>query len=421
MNPERAILVHLSTNQKERAWAEESIRELRGLARTAGAEVVDELYQMRTEISPKTYVGEGKVGEIVRRREELDADLVIFDHNLSPIQLRNLEEEIPAKVIDRTQLILDIFAQRARSREGKLQVELAQLNYLLPRLPGKGKALSRLGGGIGTRGPGEKKLEVDRRRIQFRISKIKKDILRLQKRRELQRKSRRQGPVPLVSLVGYTNAGKSTLFNALSRSRMVTSNKLFATLDPVLRRVRLPGGLFFLLGDTVGFINKLPLELIESFKATLEEIKEADCILHVIDIHSAQSGIQTEAVDDILSGLGVGDIPVIRVFNKIDLCENRREILERNAAADTSVYLSAKTGEGIPELKALLRTVLFRHMRFFRLSIPKSEKHLLSSFAKWSIVLKKRESGDRLEMEIMADPKRIIPFAPFIKRGESPW
>ncbi|MEA3420826.1 MAG: GTPase HflX, partial [Acidobacteriota bacterium] len=305
---EKAILIHVNSSKKEKLEAEESMQELKGLARAAGAESVHKIFQFLPEKNPKTLIGKGKLSETISLKNELQADLVILDHNLSPIQQRNLEDKIQGKVIDRTQLILDIFAQRAKSKEGILQVELAQLNYLLPRLIGKGKTLSRLGGGIGTRGPGEKKLEEDRRRIQDRISKIKKDLLRIQKRRAIQRKSRNKGPVPIVSLVGYTNAGKSTLFNKLSKENIFISSQLFATLDPVIRRVSFSDGLCFFLSDTVGFIKKLPVELISSFKATLEDLREADCICHVIDITSSQYSSQKDAVDNILSELGTSEI-----------------------------------------------------------------------------------------------------------------
>lgn len=419
---EKAILINLATNKKERTEAEESMQELRGLAHSAGAEVAYEINQYRPEISPKYFIGKGKVEEIVRLKKEKAADLIIFDHNLSPIQQRSLEDEIPGKVIDRTQLILDIFAQRARSKEGKLQVELAQLTYLLPRLSGKGKALSRLGGGIGTRGPGEKKLEEDRRRIQDRISRIKKEIQSVQKRRLHQRRRRQKSPIPFVSLVGYTNAGKSTLFNFLSREKMLTSPLAFATLDPVLRRVDLFDGLYFFLSDTVGFIKKLPVELVEAFKGTLEEIKEADCILHIIDIDSPLSDAQMDAVDDILNGLGIRDIPVIKVFNKIDLVPDSQELLQKNvASSDHSVYISSKTGDGIPDLLTKLRSILFRNKKLFYLTIPKSEKNIISSFSKWSIVLKKRETQDNFYIKIMADPKSVLKFMPYIQRGEANW
>ncbi|MFQ6108775.1 MAG: GTPase HflX [Candidatus Aminicenantales bacterium] len=419
---ERALLVHLSANREAKRLAEESMEELKRLAQAAGAEPVGEVFQYRPEINPKYLIGEGKVAEIAHLKERLDVDLVIFDHNLSPIQQRSLEEEIQGKVIDRTQLILDIFAQRARSREGKLQVELAQLNYFLPRLLGKGKALSRLGGGIGTRGPGEKKLEEDRRRILDRISKIKNDIKKIQRRRAIQRKSRKKSPVPIVSLVGYTNAGKSTLFNRLSQEKMFTSSQFFSTLDPVLRRVNFSDGLYFFLSDTVGFIRNLPLELISSFKATLEELKEANCICHIIDVTSSTCETQIEAVENILSELGVSDIPTLRIFNKIDLIANRKELLKRNKnTGGRKVYISARTGEGLLDLKEKLRSILFEDLRLYCLRIPKSKKHMVHSFANWSLVLKRRERGDYFEIKIMAHPHLIMNYLPYIKRGDANW
>lgn len=419
---EKAILIHLSTNKKDKLEAEESMKELKGLAHTAGAEIVEEIFQFRPDISPKYLIGEGKVSEISQLKEETEAELIIFDNDLRPIQQQNLEDDIQAKVIDRTQLILDIFAQRARSKEGKLQVELAQLNYYLPRLLGKGTALSRLGGGIGTRGPGEKKLEEDRRKIQERISKIKNEILKIQKRRATQRKRRKKGLIPVVSLVGYTNAGKSTLFNTLTHEKMFTSPQLFATLDPILRRVSLSDGLHFFLSDTVGFIKKLPVELITSFRATLEELKEADCILHVIDITSSIFERQINAVEATLSDIGIPDIPVINIFNKIDLLPNKEELLGKNqSSGGRSIHVSAKTGDGIPDLKGHLRSVLFRGMELFYLRIPKSQKELVESFSRWTVILKKRENGDYSELKIMADPQKIINYLPYIKRGEENW
>lgn len=419
---EKALLVYLATNKQEKLQTRESMEELKRLTEAAGAEAVGEVFQFHHKINPKYLIGEGKVEEISNLKEELDADLVIFDHNLTSIQQRSLEEEIKGKVIDRTQLILDIFAQRARSKEGKLQVELAQLNYLLPRLLGKGKALSRLGGGIGTRGPGEKKLEEDRRRILDRISKIKNDIKKTQKRRAIQRKSRKNSPVPIVSLVGYTNAGKSSLFNRLSQEHMFTSSKFFSTLDPVLRRVRLSEGLYFFLSDTVGFIKNLPLELISSFKATLEELKEADCIGHIIDITSSTCEVQTGAVEKILAEIGVADLPIIKVFNKIDLLSNKSELLKRNKNSEIlKVYVSAKTGEGLKDLNDKLRSILFGDLSLFYLRIPKSKRDMAHSFANWALVLKKREIGNYVELKIMADPNSIINFLPYIKRGDENW
>jgi len=419
---EKAILVHLSTHHKNKGEAEESMEELFHLAIAAGAQVVQKIFQVRPRISPKYFIGEGKAEELRQVREELGADMIIFDHNLSPIQQRSLEEKTQAKVIDRTQLILDIFAQRAKSNEGKLQVELAQLNYLLPRLVGKGIALSRLGAGIGTRGPGEKKLEEDRRRIIDRISRIKREIRSIQQRRENQRKSRRESPVPTVSLVGYTSAGKSSLFNQLCREDTLTSPALFATLDPLLRRVEFSDGLYFFLSDTVGFIRKLPVELISSFRATLEEIREADCLLHVIDISSPSADWQKQAVESILAEIGVGDVPIINVFNKIDLLPSWPSLLLRNESpAENTVYISARTGEGIPHLKEKIRNVLFREHRLFTLRVPKEKKDLLASFPKWSIVLRRRENGDFSEMDVMAKPKFMVNYTLYLAKGEENW
>jgi GTP-binding protein HflX len=419
---EKAVLIHLITNRENKFDAEESMEELKGLTRAAGANVARALYQSKPDISPKYFIGEGKVSEIVNLKHKLQIDLIIFDHNLTPIQQRSLEDTIEGKVIDRTQLILDIFAQRARSKEGKLQVEMAQLNYYLPRLLGKGKSLSRLGGGIGTRGPGEKKLEEDRRRIQERISRIKKEILRIQKRRADQRKSRKRGPIPVVSLVGYTNAGKSTLFNLLSQEKMLTSSELFATLDPVIRRIRFSDGLYFFLSDTVGFIKKLPKELITAFRATLEEIKESDCICHIIDITSTNSRSQVQAVEQILSEIGITDIPLLKIFNKIDLISNKEILLKNNQTADkNTVYISAKTEEGVHNLKENLRNILYKGFELFTLQIPKSKQELIHSFHKWSVVLKKREKDDFYEFKIMANPEMLINFLPYIRRGEENW
>ena len=419
---ESAILVHLATNQKEKAEAEESVEELAHLAAAAGARVVEKVFQFRPRISPKYFVGEGKAEELADLQNALHADLVIFDHNLSPTQQRGLEDRIGGKVIDRTQLILDIFARRARSNEGKLQVELARLTYLLPRLRGKGASLSRLGAGIRTRGPGEMKLEEDRRRITDRISRIKEEIRSIQKRRENQRESRGKGPLPTVSLVGYTSSGKSTLFNTLSGENVYTSPALFATLDPVLRRVEYPDGLFFFLSDTVGFIRKLPVELVSSFRATLEEIREADCLGHVIDLTSPSADQRARAVENILGEIGIGDIPVIKVFNKVDLLPAKEELLARNeSTGERTVYISAKTGEGIGSLKDKIRRLLFKDFRLFYLRIPKEQRDVIPSFERWSVVLKRRRDGDYSEFKIMAKPKFMVNYLPYLVEGEQNW
>jgi GTPase len=419
---EKAILVNLAINKKQKLEAEESMDELAGLARAAGARVVEKAFQVRPAISPKYFIGEGKVEEIKRIANEIDAGLVIFDHSLRPAQLRSLEKTLDLKVVDRTQLILDIFAQRAKSNEGKLQVELAQLSYLLPRLVGQGASLSRLGGGIGTRGPGEQKLEVDRRRIQDRIARIKRAIKNVQKRRSDQRQNRKKSLIPLVALVGYTSVGKSTLFNQLAQENAFTSPQLFATLDPLVRRAYFSDGLYYFLSDTVGFIKKLPVELVSSFKATLEEVKEADAILHVIDRASPGSEGQEEAVARILEDIGAGDIPLVKVYNKIDLLPEKEELLKRNGQAGTEGFnISAATGEGIPILKDQLRSLLFKRLQLFYVRIPKDQKDVIDSMPKWTLVMKRRENGDFFEWQIMADPELMIPYAAYLERGEKPW
>ncbi len=421
---EKAVLINLATNKKEKDEAEDSMEELAGLTAAAGAEVVKSVFQSRDRISPRRLLGEGKVEEIKRWAKELDADMVVVDNNLSPVQQRNLETEIGVRVIDRAQLILDIFALRARSNEGKLQVELAQLSYLLPRLVGKGRGLSRLGAGIRTRGPGEMKLEQDRRKIAGRIARIKKEIAAVQKRRSSQRESRQKSPVPTVSLVGYTSAGKSTLFNCLAKESRYTSPNLFATLDPVLRRVTYPDGLYFFLTDTVGFIKRLPVELVTSFRATLEEVKEASAVCHIVDATSPHSSSQAAAVESILADLGVADVPILKVFNKIDLLPEgeRRDLLRRNQAPDAkALYISAKTEEGVDSLRARLRDVLFRDCRIFTLRIPADRADIVHSLPQRSIILKRREREDGHEFKVMADPDIIVNYLPYLAKGEDNW
>jgi GTPase len=416
---EKAILVSLATTAAEKRNAADSMAELKGLARAAGAFVADEVFQVRPAVSRRSFIGKGKVDDVKRLLEELGVDLVIFDDNLSPTQQRNLEHDLETKVIDRTQLILDIFARRARSNEGKLQVELAQLNYRLPRLAGKGVAMSRLGGGIGTRGPGETKLEVDRRRIEDRIAKIKREMKAVEKRRTGQRRSRKESLIPLVSLVGYTSVGKSTLFNALAREDVWTSPQLFATLDPIVRRASFPDGPFYFLSDTVGFIKKLPLELVSAFKATLEEVNASDVLLHVIDISHPAADAQHEAVVQTLEKIGAGDIPRLDVYNKVDVLLEKDELLKRNVQSDApGLYVSATTGEGTTELKARLRSLLFRGQQLFYVRIPKDRDDALRSLEKSTLVLKKREDGDYYEVRVMAEPGQILPFASYIDRGK---
>jgi GTPase len=421
---ERALLVNVAVTKSEKDEAEESVEELAGLAVAAGAEVAGRIFQVRPRLNPRWLVGEGKVGEIAHAALETDADMVIFDRNLNASQQQNLEEEIKVKVVDRTQLILDIFAQRARTNEGKLQVELAQLSYQLPRLRGKGLSLTQQGAGIGTRGPGEKKLEVDRRRITDRITRLKRDIDGLGKRRSSQRESRRESPVPTVSLVGYTSAGKSTLFNLLADEKRYTSSNLFSTLDPLLRRVSFPDGAFFFLTDTVGFIKKLPVELVTSFRATLEEVGEADCICHVADVASPAAEHQLGAVEGILADLGVADVPVVKILNKIDLLpeDERALLLRRNADRETrTIAISARTGEGLPDLLRRLREVLFGGYKLYYIRVPKETRGITDSLPRRSLVLKRRESESHVEFKVMAEPAGIVNFLPYLDQGDASW
>ena len=347
---QRAALVGLATGVVSRAAAEHSLEELEGLARAAGAEVVLRLVQERPAPDPALYLGRGKVQTLKQACAELDADLVIVDNELSPAQLRNLERETHIAVLDRTQLILDIFARRARTREGQLQVELAQLKYLMPRLVGSGDWLSRLGGGIGTRGPGETKLEVDRRHIRHRLSVIGKQIADVKARRAQLRDRRREGLLPTVALVGYTNAGKTTLFNRLARQEALASDALFVTLDPLLRQVRLTDGPQILLSDTVGFIDRLPHSLVAAFRATLEEVVQADLLLHVIDAADPDRERHIDAVERVLAEIEAHEVPRLRVYNKVDrLSEDERARLD--AAEGAAVCLSAATGEGLGGLE----------------------------------------------------------------------
>ncbi len=379
---EKAILVGLHTPKTE--WnIDETMRELAQLAETAGAVTVAEMVQKRPKPDSASYVGKGKAEEIRLIAMESEAELVIFNDELSPTQTRNLEKLTGVRVVDRTALILDIFAQRARTSEGKLQVELAQLSYLLPRLTGHGEQLSRLAGGIGTRGPGETKLEVDRRTIRRRIADLKKEIEEIKKHRSLHRQARQSVPLPLVTLVGYTNAGKSTLLNSLTAAGVFTEDKLFATLDPTTRRVKLPGGRVFLLTDTVGFIQKLPHHLVASFRATLEEVLEADLLLHVVDTSHPQAAEQMEAVEKILRELGASSLPLLVVFNKMDLPESHPALQSLSMGYHEFTVVSAQNRQGLDSLLSHVDEMLRENYVHLELRLPYGHESQLNTIRRY--------------------------------------
>jgi len=345
----RAMLVTVDTGREERWTPAERSSELKDLALSVGSEITDEVIVPRRFIDPAYYIGSGKVRELAMLSKDRHADTVIFNHDLSGTQAKNLEDIMRCKVIDRTQLILDIFARHARSNEGKVQVELAQLLYMLPRLTGKGAELSRLGGGIGTRGPGEQKLEVDRRRIRTRITNLKRELENLRKRREMMRKKRNRFAVLSAAIVGYTNAGKSTLLNALTNADVIVQDKLFSTLDPTVRQFVLPNRQKILLADTVGFIDHLPHHLVEAFKATLEEVVNADILIHVIDASHSKAKEQSAAVYEVLKEIGAGDKKVITVLNKSDrIKEEFTDSVKKEF--DNPILISALKREGFGAL-----------------------------------------------------------------------
>jgi GTP-binding protein HflX len=445
---ERALLVGVTWKRAPRVpgmpageQGRESLAELVELARSAGAEVAGTMYQVRESADPATLVGRGKLDEIRAEATAHKAPLIIFDGNLSPVQQRNIETATDRRVIDRTQLILDIFARHARSREGQLQVELAQLNYLLPRLTGRGTAMSRLGGKsggggaggagggagrIGVRGPGEKKLETDRRRIRDRVSKIQANIEEVRKQRALRREARNAVPLGTIALVGYTNAGKSTLFNALSRAEVLVSSRMFATLDPTIRAVRLPSNRRVLVSDTVGFIRDLPKGLLTAFRATLEEVQEAALILHVSDVSNPHHEELDEEVDKILQELGVADRPKLRVLNKVDLLSaEQRETLNRSLArlGETGpVLVSAMTGQGIEDLLRHIDAALpLDPLVTLSLRLPLSEGRTLALIHALGRVLHSavEDSHMTMDAEVPASIARRLRLSQYAAEGTS--
>jgi GTP-binding protein HflX len=406
---ERAALVGLISGSDRRHAAEQSLEELAGLARAAGADVALRMSQERPRPDPATFLGKGKLDVLAAACSEADIDVVIFDNELSPGQLRHIEARVDRKVIDRTQLILDIFARRAKTREGKWQVELAQLEYLLPRLVGSSEALSRLGGGIGTRGPGETKLESDRRRIRTRIHQIKKSIDEVRQRRAQLRERRHKQAVPTVALVGYTNAGKTTLFNSLTREKAEADNALFVTLDPLVRRVKLPDNRALLVSDTVGFIDRLPHALVAAFRATLEEVAEADLVLHVIDAASPERDRHQTAVHRVLEEVGADKVPRLEVYNKSDML-GPEECRRLQAAEPGAIVMSARTGGGREDLLDAIAARLAMDVQRVSLRFDPSneaDRKLVARLYRDARVVQHVETGDLISLE--ADvPRRLV-------------
>ena len=399
---ERVILVGVQENDGDDT--EESLQELAELAKTAGAEVVGTVIQKRERIHPGTYVGKGKIDEIRTLLNALDATGIICDDELSPVQMNHLQQELESKIMDRTLLILDIFASRAVTKEGKIQVELAQLRYRAVRLVGLGSSLSRLGGGIGTRGPGEKKLEMDRRLIKERISQLKKELEHVKKHRELLREGRKKDRVMTAAIVGYTNAGKSTLLNTLTDAGVLSEDKLFATLDPTTRLLELDGGQRIYLTDTVGFLRKLPHHLIEAFKSTLEEAKYADVILHVVDASNPQVEEQMFIVYETLRDLGVKDKTIVTLFNKQDRLAGD-EIL-RDFKADYVLKISARTGLGLDELKNTLEKILIGNQIYIERVLDYKDAGMLQLVRKYGQLIEEKYTENGIEIKARV-PKDI--------------
>lgn len=396
---ERVILVGVSSQDGDDT--EDSLDELEELVKTAGAVTVGRVIQNRQTIHPGLYIGSGKVEELLDEIAWTNATGIVCDDELSPAQLRNLSDALNVKVMDRTLIILDIFAARASTSEGKIQVELAQLRYRMSRLSGIGKSMSRLGGGIGTRGPGEKKLEVDRRLIASRISQLKRELEEVKRHREVNRVARQRNHVPVAAIVGYTNAGKSTLLNALTGAGILAEDKLFATLDPTTRMLELPGSQKLLLTDTVGFIRKLPHHLIDAFRSTLEEAKYADFIIHVVDASNPQAAKQMHIVYETLHQLEVTDKKILTLFNKQDAITDREPL--RDSWADITLRVSVARGDGLEELKDCLARILRENKRYLEMVLPYDKGGLLQQI---------RETGELIAEEYLPEGIRIEAYVP---------
>ena len=416
--PERVFLVGLELKSRAPGELREFLEELEALTQTAGGEVVGNGTQRLEAPIAATFIGPGKAGEFAAYCSKQDVDTVIFDDELSPAQSRNLEKVFNCKVLDRTSLILDIFARRARTREGKLQVELAQLQHLLPRLTRFWDHLSRQKGGIGMRGDGETQLETDRRRVQDRIARIARDLNEVRQHRDTQRQGRRRSLWPLASIVGYTNAGKSTLLNTLTGAATLAEDRLFATLDPTTRRLRLPTNQNVLLSDTVGFIRKLPHTLVEAFKATLEEVVEAELLIHVVDLSHPQAREQMAAVNSVLDEIGAAGKPTLMVFNKLDR-PGARELLSHHLERfPAGVGVSAKTGDGVPALLSELGTMLRPVRDLVRLAIPHNQAAAMARLHATAHVVERNYRGKVARFKARIPPHLRSEFAPFIEEED---